>query len=880
MTRCPPPAKWQEYIADRLSADEARILTEHAQACEACEDVLAGLAPSLPPLPPRPFPRQKIPAGLVAKLTQLWSGPPPADPSSPQAYPTVAGYEILGVLGRGGMGVVYQARQRSPKRTVALKMLPAAENAGPNQLARFRREAEAAARLQHPHIVPIYEVGEQHGRPFFSMALVEGGSLAPHIPRLLSEPRQAARLVAAVAQALHYAHSIGFCHRDIKPANILLRRKSAIPNSKSAICNPQSELVSDFGFRISDFDPQVTDFGLAKPVEGGTTLTGDGTVVGTPGYVAPEQIRSEKPAPAADIYGLGALLYECLTGQPPFRAATPFDTLLLTLHKEPQRPRLLNSRLHRDLETVCLKCLEKEPGRRYPTAAAVAEDLERWLRGEPVQARRIGPVRRAWRWCRRKPLIAGLAAALGLAVAFGSTASVVLWREAAGSEARALAGEADALANLGKEQAALRETEEHYAMLRRLVADNVRHSDVLPGPVLRDAEKTLSDLLKRRPNDREMRLLLADVLTSLGDQAERAESAPWLDRAERLLEPVPAGLTQDAQQLVARIDAYLRLGRISARQGQLAQALRIAEKAFVLWQHLVNKHPAWFRGERLFKAVYRHGEVMIDAGHPISQVMRRFEFVRRRPGLLGGQAATNLLFDLLRVHAWCKSAERHYLAGRRTATLTAARQAAAILDRYYRPGPLSRAEQLRLALHATDVAVRLRWGEAPKEALAFIQRVNLSLQEAVGQAPGDFELLTRLAHSWFEIDKAYWDLDRQAESVAAARQAIEAQRQAFVLAPAKIWIRRDLGPLYTHLGRRLCELGQADEAEDFCRQCLALWPGDADRRAALLQNVQKWAAEATAGPERQRYLDLYARLKDKRVGPALETGKAKSKSAP
>lgn len=303
-------------------------------------------------------------------------------------------YEILGLLARGGMGVVLRARQAGLSREVALKMIATADLAAPDEVRRFRLEAELIARLDHPHIVPVHTVGEHDGRPFFVMKLADGGTLAQRLERQtdLIDPREAAALMIKVARAVHFAHERGVLHRDLKPANILLDGKG---------------------------EPLVSDFGLARLAQNPAGSHPSAGGAGTPAYMPPEQARgTDAVTTASDVYGLGAVFYHLLTGHPPFTGATALEVLRNAETKEPVHPRALNHKLDRDLATICLKCLEKSPARRYRSAAAFADDLDRWQRGEPVHARAAAWYERLWKWSKRHPATAALLAAglLGTAV--------------------------------------------------------------------------------------------------------------------------------------------------------------------------------------------------------------------------------------------------------------------------------------------------------------------------------------------------------------------------------------------------------------------------------------------------------------------------------
>jgi WD40 repeat protein len=417
-------------------------------------------------------------------------------PASAADFPRVPGYQILAELGRGGMGVVYKARQVALGRTVALKMVLAGAMASERDVQRFRREAEAVARLHHPHIVQIFEVGQAQGRPFFSLEYVAGGSLANRLDGTPLPAREAALLVQAVARGVHHAHLQGIVHRDLKPANVLLDSRLSMTDLRwkdqhgmAAVLPLESENPKS---TIEHCVPKITDFGLAKQLDQERGQTQSGAIVGTPSYMAPEQAGGQhrEVGPAADVYALGAVLYELLTGRPPFKAATPLDTAVQVVTEEPIPPSRLQPRLARDLETVCLKCLEKRPARRYASAEELAEELGRFIRGEPVRARPVGALGRLARWCRRQP---GLAAALALA-ALALVAGTIVSTLFAFWATQAAAEEARAAARLRKERQRTQQALSEAQTQRGLAENHRRLAERERGRAERERYETASRL--------------------------------------------------------------------------------------------------------------------------------------------------------------------------------------------------------------------------------------------------------------------------------------------------------------------------------------------------------------------------------------------------
>lgn len=401
----------------------------------------------------------QVPRRSSGPLTEPLGGPVTMPALPLRDWPAIPGYEILAELGRGGMGVVFKARQVALGRTVALKMILPHDALHEEQKRRFLAEAKAMALLQHPNIVQIYEIGQHHEHPFLVMEYVEGEALSALLVGNPMPPRKAAELVAVLARAVHAAHMLGIIHRDLKPGNVLMAPGNT---------------------------PKICDFGLAKHFDNAADQTRTAQPLGTPSYMAPEQISTSGPGqgPAVDIYALGAALYETLTGRPPFLAASPLDTLQLVLTQEPVPPRRWQPKTPRDLETIVLKCLAKDPRRRYATARELAEDLDRFAAGAPIHARPVGPLERTWRWCRSHPSLAGLIAVAAVAIVV-VMALVVTYNRRLGAE-------------LGQTEAARRQVVAAHQRLQRVLTDEI--AERLDGDLreLATVPRTMAALLESR----------------------------------------------------------------------------------------------------------------------------------------------------------------------------------------------------------------------------------------------------------------------------------------------------------------------------------------------------------------------------------------------
>jgi tetratricopeptide (TPR) repeat protein/tRNA A-37 threonylcarbamoyl transferase component Bud32 len=492
-------------------------------------------------------------------------------------------YEIEKELGRGGMGVVYKARQVSLNRAVALKLIKAGVLADAAELRRFQNEAEAVALLDHKGIVPVYEIGEHEGQRYFSMKLVDGGNLAEQLPTFKTNPRAAATLLAETAEAVRHAHMRGILHRDLKPANILIDAEG---------------------------HPHVTDFGLAKRVEGDAEVTLSGAIIGTPAYMSPEQANGRRGSitTATDVYGLGAILYALLTGKAPFGGDSVDETLDAVRNRPPESPRKFNAHVPHDLETICLKCLDKDPRRRYASAHELADDLNNWHDSRPITARRVGATERAWLWCKRKPAIAALAAAVAVAAVGGAGAVIAVQTTAN----RLLEKKnVDLLASnteLDKQRVRAEDREARAIDAVKRFGDAVANEPALKNAPALDAlrKRLLKEplvffraLRDRLQADRDTRpesltrLAAAGFdLGQLSDEIGDKQDALIAYRESLAIRKKLADANPEVTELQAGLaKCYNNIGLLLSDTGQSAEALRVHESALAISQKLADADP-------------------------------------------------------------------------------------------------------------------------------------------------------------------------------------------------------------------------------------------------------------------------------------------------
>jgi serine/threonine-protein kinase len=561
--------------------DEPRVqqLLDELFDREATPEEVCGVSPELLPVVRerwRQICRARAELDVLLPYGQIGSAPMVRPEDLP--LPQVPGYQVEAVLGHGGMGVVFRARHLRLGRVVALKMALSGSYADSHEKERFRREAEAVAPLRHPNVVQVYDVGDADGRPYFTMELMDGGSLARKLAGAPQPPREAAALLATLSGALQAAHQAGLVHRDLKPGNVLL---------------------------TADGTPKVADFGLARRLDADERLTLSGAVIGTPSYAAPEQARGDRGAvgPRTDVYALGAILYECLTGRPPFHAGTAAATLQQVVADEPIAPRRLNPSVPRDLETVCMKCLHKEPRQRYSSAAELADDLQRFERGEPIAARRIGVVGSLWKWARRRPAAAAMLAAVTLLAAIGIVGAGLLYQHGVqqartDQEVLGIVDRARGLLDVGWQAHNLAELTEAEA--EGIRAADIARSGGASAHVQQEAARFREDAALRLDRAAKNRALLEELLDVSAtvtlvqpgaDEQYAAAFRRWgldvdstaeADVAERLCREPDVVI----QELIAGLDAWMVTRRSHGRpEAEWKRLFRVADRLDLSERH-------------------------------------------------------------------------------------------------------------------------------------------------------------------------------------------------------------------------------------------------------------------------------------------------------
>jgi serine/threonine protein kinase len=743
--------------------------------------------------------------------------------------PAVSGYELLEVLGRGGMGVVYKALHRNLGRLVALKMILAGGHAGPQELARFRTEAEAVARLQHPNVVQIFEVGAHDGRPYLALEFVAGGSLAQHLAGTPQTPRPAAELVETLARAVDHAHQRGIVHRDLKPANILLQNA----NCKMQNANLREDNLQFAIYNLHFAIPKITDFGLAKILqsEPGTSATLDrtqtGAVLGTPSYMAPEQARGDKSnvGVPADVYALGAILYEMLTGRPPFRGSTTSETIQQVLNEDPVPPLGLQRSLPRDLQTICLKCLHKEPARRYASALELADDLHRFLAGEPVRARPTGRLERAVKWARRRPAAAAL-------LAVGAGVLVIL---ALGG----LAYNAWLEGEVRREQERTRESERLRAETR----------------IQRDRAEANFQLAREA---------VERMLTRLGTR--RLVGIPHMER-ERLqaLQDARAFyeqfLTQRGDDPAVRRDAALahaQLAHIHALLGEHRPAAREYDQALRLQQELTaGSDPSGAPWRDLADTYINRGHLRAGSAQVAAAEsdFREALGIRRRLAAEPGAAPIHR-YELAAVYhclgSLCSDLDRHADA------VANFRLAIPILEKLVAHDRSNAPYRTELARTCNDLGSVLRTMKRRPEAKRALGRAIKLLERLAAEAPRNPDFRFDLANSLNNLALVHSSLYEDKEAMALHRRAIDLQRRLVADFGAVPDYHNQLGGTLQNLADLLMENRQGDEAWRLLQEALA----------------QQWFALQT-NPREPRYHEFYrfhcdalADALKKKAGPA------------
>jgi serine/threonine-protein kinase len=727
---------------------------------------------------------------------------PPMPLLAPANTPTIPGYEILGELGRGGMGVVYKARDKRLGRLVALKLILAGVGAGEEDRVRFQREAEALASFQHPNIVQVHEVGQANGMPFCVLEFLSGGTLLGRLTREPVSARGAATLAEAMARGMHHAHERGIIHRDLKPSNVLL---------------------------ADDGTPKIGDFGLARRLDGDGEQTRTGAILGTPNYMAPEQATGNPHAlgPATDVYGLGAILYDMLTGRPPFRGETAGDTLHQVITEEPVPPARVNRRVPRDLETICMKCLEKEPARRYTSAGDLADDLRRLIDGRPIQARRVGLIERSVKWARRRPAAAGLIALSALTVLGLLGAGV--WYTRSESAARAEAERLHAEARREQRRAA-----DNFLLARAVVEEMLTRVAREKLAHIPQMERVRRELLEKA-----LHFYEEFAAREAGDDPDlRRESARALVRAGDI-----RALLGDTS---AAEDAYRpAIARLSALGNERPNDSAIRQDQAAAWNNLGNllrdlgragdAEEAYGRAADLRRALCEAAPSDTEARRDLAACLANLGALRHQQGRFdeaeGDERRALELLDFgaddaeslrLRARVLNNLGQLLTQTGRPADGERAAREACALLAGLAsrQPDDPEFRQELGAAHQQLGDLLRDARPAAAEEAYDEALRLRAGLVNSFPAVPLYRQELSATYNSRAILFRA---TGHTSEADSAEREALAVKEKLAADHPTVVAYRRELAGAYNNRGIAAQLAGRATEAEEVYRKALALF---------------------------------------------------------